>query len=91
MKQVVSKQAKLLQSLKNGTEYTAAQITSVFGLKNPREAIRSLRASGHCIYSNPTKLKDGREVVKYRLGVPSKRMVQIANAVMGATVFTAAR
>jgi hypothetical protein len=41
-----------------------------------------------CIYSNKATLHDGTETVKYRIGKPSKRMVAIANRVMGATVFT---
>lgn len=85
----MSKQATLLKSLKAGNEYTAKQITGSFGLKNPHEAIRQLRMQGHCIYSNESKLHDGTKTTKYRLGVPSKRMVRIANAVLGASVFTA--
>ena len=33
--------------------------------------------------------EDGTPVTKYRLGQPSKRMVRIANAVFGASIFTA--
>ena len=85
----MSKQTTLLNSLKAGKEYTAKQITGSLGIAHPASAIRNLREQGFCIYSNEAKLHDGNKTTKYRLGVPSKRMVRIANAVMGASVFTA--
>lgn len=84
----MSKQAKLLNYLSTGAEVTARQIAGSFGLKNPHDAIHQLRNQGHCIYSNKTTLADGTETTKYRIGKPSRKMVQIANAVMGSTVFT---
>ena len=87
----MSKQAKLLSYLQTGVQVTAKQIAGSFGLKNPHDAIHQLRSQGHCIYANPSKLADGTKTVKYRIGAPSKRMVQIANAVAGASAFTAQR
>jgi hypothetical protein len=87
----MSKQAKLLSYLQSGAQVTAKQIAGTFGLKNPYDAIHQLRARGHCIYSNRSKLSDGTATVKYKIGAPSKRMVAIANAVMGASAFTAQR
>jgi predicted transcriptional regulator len=84
----MSKQAKLLSHLQSGAELTARQITGSFGLKNPREAVRQLRLKGYCVYSNQAKLSDGREVVKYRIGTPTKRMVAVANAILGSSIFT---
>lgn len=84
----MSKQAKLLNYLSTGASVTARQITGSFGLKNPHEAIRQLRSQGHCVYSNKGTLADGTETTKYRIGRPSKRMVAIANSVLGAQVFT---
>lgn len=84
----MSKQAKLLNHLTSGAEVTAKQITGSFGLKNPHEAIRQLRNQGHCVYGNKAVLADGTETTKYRIGKPSRQMVQIANAVMGAQAFT---
>lgn len=86
-----SKQAKLLKHLQSGAELTAKQISGTFGLKNPHDAVRQLRSQGYCIYSNPSKLSTGEKVTRYRLGQPSKRMVQIANAILGADAFTARR
>lgn len=84
----MSKQAKLLNYLSTGASVTARQISGSFGLKNPHEAIRQLRGQGHCIYSNKSTLADGTETTKYRIGRPSKRMVAVANSVLGAQAFT---
>lgn len=78
---------KLQSFLETGASVTAKQISARFGLKNPHEAVRSLRASGVCVYSNPAKLSDGREVTKYRIGKPSRAMVAAAAASAGATLF----
>ena len=86
----MSKQAKLLNYLSTGAEVTARQISGSFGLKNPHGAIHELRNQGHCIYSNKATLADGTETTKYRIGKPSRRMVAIANAVAGSTLFTRA-
>lgn len=87
----MSRQAKLLSYLQTGAEVTARQIHGSFGLKNPHDAIHQLRSQGHCIYSNRAKLADGTQTIKYKIGKPSKRMVQLANAVLGAQAFTAQR
>ena len=84
----MSKQAKLLNYLSTGAEVTARQIAGSFGLKNPHDAIHQLRNQGNCIYSNKTTLADGSETTKYRIGRPTKRMVAVANAVLGASAFT---
>lgn len=85
----MSKQEMLLNNLKSGREFTAKQIKGSFGIAHPASAIRNLREQGYCVYSNASKLADGTKTTKYRLGVPSKRMVRIANAVLGASAFTA--
>lgn len=87
----MSRQAKLLNYLSTGAEVTAKQIAGSFGLKNPHDAIHQLRSQGHCIYSNRAKLSDGTRTIKYKIGAPSKRMVAIANAVLGADAFMARR
>lgn len=84
----MSKQAKLLNHLYRGNEVTARQISGSFGLSNPHDAIYQLRNQGHCIYSNKAKLADGTQTTKYRIGRPTKRMVRVANAVLGASAFT---
>lgn len=84
----MTKQALLLKHLQQGKEFTAKQIAASFGIAHPASAIRSLRESGYAVYSNKVTLSDGTESTKYRLGKPSRKMVQIANAVAGASIFT---
>lgn len=87
----MSRQAKLLSYLQTGAEVTARQIHGSFGLKNPHDAIHRLRSQGHCIYSNRAKLADGTQTIKYKIGMPSKRMVRVASRVLGAEAFMAQR
>jgi hypothetical protein len=46
-----------------------------------------LREQGYCVYSNPAVV-NGSEVVKYRIGRPTRAMVAIANRYAGSSVFT---
>lgn len=84
----MTKQAKLLNYLNTGAEVTAKQIAGSFGLNNPHDAIHQLRNQGHCVYGNKATLADGTQTTKYRIGKPSRKMVQIANAVAGSAAFT---
>lgn len=81
------KQEMLLTNLKNGKSLTAKQIKSSFGIAHPASAIRDLREQGYCVYSNPAVV-NGVEVVKYRIGTPTRAMVALAAAVRGSAVFT---
>ncbi len=69
---------KLLTVLQTGKTVSATEITKWTGLKNPGEAVRQLRAQGHCIYTN----KNG-----YRLGTPTKRMVAFVANYAGGSAF----
>jgi hypothetical protein len=83
-----TKKAMLLKHLEAGKEFTAKQISASFGYKNPYRAVEYLRSEGHCVYANTKTLSTGERVVKYRIGKPSKRMVALANQIMGAAAFT---
>lgn len=83
----MSKHAKLLNHLQAGNEVTAKQIEGYFGIKSPSRAVSYLREQGHCVYANKSSLSDGTVTTKYRIGRPSKRMVALANAVLGAQAF----
>jgi hypothetical protein len=83
----MSKQDLLLKHLSAGKAFTAKQIKASFGIAHPASTIRNLRDQGHCVYSNPAVV-NGAEVVKYRIGRPTRAMVAIANRVAGSTVFT---
>jgi predicted transcriptional regulator len=84
----MTKTSKLIKHFENGHELTARQIEGTFGFKNPARAVHYLRSQGYCIYSNEKTLSDGTRATKYRLGTPSKRMVQMAAAIAGARAFT---
>ena len=83
----MSKQNLLLKHLNAGKSFTAKQITASFGIKSPAATIRDLREQGHCVYSNAAVV-NGVDVVKYRIGSASRRMIALVNSVMGATAFT---
>lgn len=80
----MTKLVKLENHLVSGAELTAKQITSMFGLKNPHQAVRSLREKGICVYSNPSTLTDGTRVVKYRVGTPSRAIIAAGFAALSA-------
>lgn len=84
----MSKTQKIVRAFQSGAELTPRQISGTFGYKNPHDAIYQLRSQGYCIYGNKATLSDGTETVKYRLGKPSKKMVQAANAILGASAFS---
>ena len=84
----MSKSALLVKNLQAGKEFTAKQIGASFGFVNPYRAVEALRQQGHCIYGNKRTLSTGEQVIKFRMGSPSKKMVKITNAVLGSAAFT---
>jgi hypothetical protein len=74
----MTKAQRLLSFLQSGATATPSQIKGMFKIANPSATVTQLRKEGNCIYANPTTLKDGRSVTKYRLGTPSKAMVAAA-------------
>ncbi len=85
----MTKTAKLQKHLSTGATLTAKQISAQFGIKNPHEAVRTLRESGVCVYGNPAVLSDGTKTTKYRIGRPTKAMVAAAYATFGGEMFNA--
>jgi predicted ArsR family transcriptional regulator len=84
-KMKMSIQTKVLNVLKSGRQYTAAQIAGLFGTTEDTVVARvsDLRSEGHSIYTNVTK--NGKTA--YRLGRPSRAMVAAAFAVAGSALF----
>lgn len=76
----MTKLARLEAYLKSGSTATPRQITGMFGLQNPTAAIHALRSKGVCVYGNESTLASGERTIKYRVGKPSKRMVQLAHS-----------
>ena len=71
----VTKTAKVLAALENGTELTGKQISARFGVKNVRALISSLRMQGYSVYCNQRTNGSGETTSKYRLGTPSRAVV----------------
>jgi hypothetical protein len=76
----MSKIERLKSYLASGATATPTQITGMFGLQNPTAAIHQLRSDGICVYANKATLKSGKQTTKYRVGSPTKSMVQTAHA-----------
>lgn len=79
-----TQKAKVVRSLKNGSEFTANQIASRFGVANPTALITKLRQEGYAIYANERTNSLGETYTKYRLGTPTRRMTAVGYAFWGA-------
>ncbi len=82
-----NQKSRILSSLKSGKEFTAKEIGAYFNIKSPTKVISLLRQEGHAIYLNKRTDTKGRITHQYRLGTPNRKMVAMATAVAGASVF----
>ena len=78
----VTKTAKVLAALENGTELTGKQISARYGVKNARALISSLRMQGYSVYCNQRTNRSGETTSKYRLGTPSRAVVAAGYAAL---------
>jgi len=86
----MSAKDKILKYLSKEGPYntlTVAQAQSRFRISNVGARIEELRAEGHCIYTNKKTLDNGKTITFYRLGKPTREMVGLAHAVLGAQAF----
>lgn len=60
--------------------FSVAQGRKLFGVLNVSARVEELRKEGHCIYTNTKTRADGTKVKVYRLGTPTKSLVQFAIA-----------
>ena len=77
----LSAKTRILNALKQTEGYNTFTVKSAqrrFGIKNVSARIDELRQEGHCIYTNTRNLEDGRKITYYRLGTPTKALVQAA-------------
>ena len=77
----LSAKTRMLNTLKKSEGYntfTTKQAQHRFGITNVSARIDELRQEGHCIYTNTRNLEDGRKITYYRLGTPTKALVQAA-------------
>ena len=76
MTTTITKAAKVVAALENGTELTAKQISARYSVKNPRALISGLRMQGYPVYLNPrVSTFDGQTYNKYRLGTASRAVI----------------
>ena len=75
MKSKMTKQARVLNALKEGQALTSADIRNRYKAGNPQAVIQALRFAGNRIYLNTVKSSTGRKSLKYRLGPPSKAVI----------------
>lgn len=75
MKSKMTKQARVLNALKEGQALTSADIRNRYKAGNPQAVIQALRFAGNPIYLNTVKSSTGRKSLKYRLGTPSKAVI----------------
>lgn len=75
--------ARLLNYLQSGRDITESQAQSRFGIRNVSARISELRKAGFAIYLNEKTTRSGYTIKAYRLGSPSRKMVAVANLVMG--------
>ena len=78
MSNKTTKADKVIAALKSGSELTAKQITSRYGVKNVSALISSLRMQGYAVYLNKrSSVFEGDTTVykKYRLGTPTRAVV----------------
>lgn len=77
----LSAKQRMLNTLKKTDGYntfTTKQAQARFGVSNVAARIDELRQEGNVIYTNTKKLEDGRKISFYRLGTPTKALVQAA-------------
>lgn len=71
----MTQEARLLRALQNGSEFTANQISSRFGIKNPYATVQNLKLKGFAIYLNNRTNSMGQTYKKYRIGTPARAVV----------------
>ena len=83
----MTKAAKVVAALENGTELTAKQIESRYSVKNARALISSLRMQGYPVYLNKrVSTFDGQTYSKYRFGTASRSVVAAGNRAIAAGI-----
>ena len=82
MTDTTTKSARVIAALESGTELTARQINTRFGVKNARALISALRMQGYSVYCNQRTNRSGENTSKYRLGTPSRAVVAAGYAAL---------
>jgi hypothetical protein len=78
-----SKTDRVLAAFKNGSRLTAKQIEYRYDVASGRGVVQGLRKKGYAIYSNSQTNSKGGTYNFYRLGTPTRKMTQVAFALLG--------
>lgn len=78
----LSASQRLLNTLKSGSDITARQAQTRFGIVNVPARISELRRAGYPIYLNEKTTAGGNTIKAYRLGTATREMVAIAAIVL---------
>ena len=92
MSDKITKADKVIAALKSGSELTAKQITSRYGVKNVSALMSSLRMQGYAVYLNKrSSMFEGVTTVynKYTLGTPTRAVVAAGYRAMASQPATA--
>jgi hypothetical protein len=77
----LSTKQKMLNYLNKSEGYNSFSVKQgrrLFGIQNVSARIDELRQEGHCIYTNTVTKNDGTKVKVYKMGKPTKKLVQAA-------------
>ena len=66
---------RILRALKSGSDFTANQLRSKFGIRRVSDRISELRKAGFAIYLNTKTTRNGESIKVYRLGTPRRSQV----------------
>lgn len=79
--------SELMAEFNRGKEFTAGEITYLFGIANPTATIAYLRKEGYPIYSNKRKTGNRAGVTAYKIGKPRRALMAAGYSVLGFRVF----
>lgn len=70
-----TKTYKLLQALRDGGQFTAAQANKRFGIKNIRAEATRIRQAGYCVNTQRKISGNYHTITSYKIGTPSRELV----------------
>lgn len=79
--------SEFMDALHKGEQFSAIDMTYIFGIANPTATISYLRNRGYPIYSNKRKTGNNAGQTLYKLGKPRKLLLSIGYRVLGASIY----
>jgi predicted ArsR family transcriptional regulator len=67
--------SRILRALQSGSDFSANQLRSKFGIRRVSDRISELRKAGYAIYLNTKTTRNGETIKVYRLGQPTRAQV----------------